>query len=110
MPDETAPDQIPPGFKLRHTLRGYMSVIFRIAWSPDGQMLAVLSKNGVLQLWDIETGRISHTLKAHYESVLSMAWSPDGQMLASGHRDGTIRLRETGTWQLCRVLKGHSEL
>ena len=40
MTDKSVEGQPPPGFKLRHTLRGHEGDIGRIAWSPDGRMFA----------------------------------------------------------------------
>jgi len=38
--DEELRKNLPPGVKLVRTLRGHTGVIGRIAWSPDGRMLA----------------------------------------------------------------------
>ena len=45
MPDNNTNEDIPPGFKLRHTLRGHSSWISRISWSPEGKMLASPSRD-----------------------------------------------------------------
>ena len=55
MPEKSVNDQIPPGFKLRHTLRGHEGKVYKIAWSPDG--------------W---------TLEGHRRTVNSVAWTPEG--------------------------------
>ncbi len=47
-----------PGFTLRHTLRGRTGQIGRIAWSPDGRMLASPLRDGAIQLWDAASGVI----------------------------------------------------
>ena len=78
MPSKSVEGQPPSGFKLRHTLPGHEDVIFRIAWSPDGRMLASPSADKTIRLWDVETGELCRTLTGHTQSVLSVAWSPDG--------------------------------
>ena len=52
----------PPGFKLRHTLRGHKDWIGRIAWSPDGRTLASGSSDNTIRLWDAEIGKLLRTL------------------------------------------------
>ena len=49
------------------------------AWSPDGRSI-VMSRNGVLVVHDLETGR-ERELAA--PGAMSPAWSPDGRWIAS---------------------------
>jgi WD40 repeat protein len=46
---------IPFGFKLRYRLPGHEGTISRIAWSPDGRVLASGSNDHTIRLWDMET-------------------------------------------------------
>ncbi len=108
MPDENTIDNIPPGFILRHTLRGHSDWIGRIAWSPDGKILASPSVDQTIRLWDAQTGQHLRTLEGHSNSVISVAWSPDGKTLASGADDKTIRFWDAQTGRTLRTLKGHS--
>jgi len=70
---------IPPGFILRHTLQGHSEVIYRIAWSPIGDILASPSRDKTIRLWDAQTGQPLLILKGHSDPVWSVAWSPDGR-------------------------------
>src|SRR5436853_1628031 len=54
-PAEAAPP-LPAGVKLVRTLRGHTNWIGRIAWSPDGRMLASPSEDRTIRLWDTTTG------------------------------------------------------
>ena len=54
--DEEVRKKLPPGVKLVRTLRGHTEFIGRIAWSPDGRILASPSGDGTIRLWDTETG------------------------------------------------------
>ncbi len=108
MPKSLKPEKTPPGFKLRHTLRGHESWIGRIAWSPDGRILASPSKDKTIKLWDAATGKLIRTLKGHTNGVYSVTWSSDGEILASGAMD-KIRLWNAKTGQLIRTLEGHTD-
>lgn len=92
MSEENANNKIPPGFDLRRTLRGHKGLIYSIAWSPDGTMLASGSTNGIIRLWDAMTGQLRHAFKIQSSPVRSVVWSPDGSTLVSGNDDGAIRL------------------
>ena len=61
---DTAPP-LPPGVKLLRTLRGHEDVIGRIAWSPDGRVLASSSEDETIRLWNAETGECLRTLTGH---------------------------------------------
>ncbi|MCI0611511.1 hypothetical protein L0244_00835, partial [bacterium] len=78
--------------KLRHTLRGHTGTIGRIAWSPDGRMLASPSWDKTIRLWEVGTGKLLRALKGHEEAVNSVVFDPTGRILASGSDDSTIKL------------------
>lgn len=63
-----------------------------IAWSPNGQVLAIGTENGKIFLIDAENGSHVHTLNGQTESISDLLFSPDGKMLVSVSWDGTICL------------------
>jgi WD40 repeat protein len=64
--------------------------IQRVAYAPDSRTVATARINGVIQLWDLLTGKGLSPRFASGVEVNCLAFSPDSQRLASGHRDGTI--------------------
>ena len=99
---------IPSGFKLLHTLRGHERKIRRIAWSPDGELLASPSSDATIRLWNTSNGQLVRTLEGHQGTVYCVAWSPDGQFLASGAQDNTIRIWEVNSGNCRHVLTDHT--
>src|SRR5438094_974842 len=82
--------------------RGYLATS---ALSPDGKKLATGGLDGIVRVWDADTGEFLRALVGHNSYVYGLAWSPDGTVLASaGSFDGTARLWDAATGMPLRVL------
>lgn len=63
-----------------------------IAFTPDGNVIASASNEGVVRLWAVGSDAPLATLTGHANEAKSVAFSADGRWLASGGADGTVRL------------------
>jgi WD40 repeat protein/class 3 adenylate cyclase len=100
--DEEVRKNLPPGVKLIRTLRGHTGTINRIAWSPDGRMLASPSSDNTIRLWDAKTGKC---LRKHESLANCVAFDPMGHLLASGSVEGSIMLWNMASGMLFRKLE-----
>jgi WD40 repeat protein len=87
------PQAIPPDARWR----GAAS----LAFSPEGDLLAVGGRDGVVRLIDLVGGKPMILLHGHTDAAACVAFSPDGSTLASGGRgkDRTLRLWDVATGQ-----------
>jgi len=80
-----------------------------VAWSPDGGRLASGGVDGMVRIWDADTGRKIAELRGHDSGVKCVTWSPDGRRLASASRDKTCRIWDVATASTELILIGHTD-
>jgi WD40 repeat protein len=74
------------------TVYGQPGMVEDVAFSSDGKTLALGSREGTVQFWEVDTGELQKTLKGHSSAVSAVVLSPDGRTLATGGSDQTVRL------------------
>jgi WD40 repeat protein/DNA-binding SARP family transcriptional activator len=85
------------------------SVVWMVAWSPDGQTLVSAGSEDALRFWDVRTGRCISMLETQHHWSKTVVWSPDGAWVASGGRDGTLKLWCPETGKLMQTCEGHHQ-
>jgi WD40 repeat protein len=84
---------------------------FRLAFSPDGKLLAAPgpSAEPSAKIWDTSTHEMVAALAGHTDLVLDAAFSPDGKTLATSSVDDSIKFWDTVTWKEIPPSLGHKE-
>jgi WD40 repeat protein len=72
------------------------SYVPRLAWSPDGRLLARTDRSRTVRAHDAVTGRRELALGAKRGALVSVAFSPDGLTVATGTWDGLVRVWDVG--------------
>jgi WD40 repeat protein len=81
-----------------------------LAYAPDGQSLALGSRDGLILFWDVASQSVTGQVYGRQGQVLSLAFSPDGKILASGHETYHLILWDVPSRQpLLRPIFRHTD-
>ncbi len=80
--------------------------VMGLAWRPDGLQIASSMGDGLVRIWNPDTGKRLHVLTGHVGFVRSIAYSKNGKTLVSAGQDGDLRVWDLST-RTSRVLKSH---
>ncbi|KIE26902.1 hypothetical protein LK08_11835 [Streptomyces sp. MUSC 125] len=88
------------------TEHGHIGAVVSVSAVRD--LVTSGGEDGVVRLWNLNTGRLLRAHEAHTGWVFATALSADGTVLASAGDDGAIRLWRTDTGEPVGVLPGHN--
>ncbi|MDJ0704123.1 MAG: NB-ARC domain-containing protein [Leptolyngbyaceae cyanobacterium MO_188.B28] len=84
--------------------------IVSVAFSPEGERLAIGDADGEIRLWRVADGQTLLSYQGHTDHIWSIAWSPDGQTLASCSADHTIKLWNANSGECLKTFLGHANI
>ncbi len=78
-----------------------------MAFSPDGQMLAVVCEDGTLTILDYINERVLDVYRSYYGAMLCVTWSPDGRYVLTGGQDDLVSIWSLADQSLVARCVGH---
>lgn len=108
-----------PAWRLRHPLQaprhGLLRTILRrgpmiaaAAFTRDGRLLTD-GVDGLIELWDVETGRALGSLSGHTGQIYHLAVTADGKYAVSASTDGLLIVWNLATGRPHATLRGHDK-
>jgi WD40 repeat protein len=109
--------------ELKALLKGHESVVFSLAFSPDGTRLISGSADKTAILWDVSpvtapgaAAKVAppilktlHRLKGHTAAIYAVDFTPDGARAVTGAYDNDLKLWRVADGQEIASMKGHTE-
>ncbi len=101
------------GHVLGRELPGHRGPVWRVAFSPSGELVATASVDGTLRLWDVATGTPRHELAGHAAIVEAALFTADGARVVTASGSLTEPRGEVFVWDVksgkrVRSLAGHT--
>ena len=83
--------------------------IHALAFSRDGNFLAIGDSIGRIQLYRLQDGQQFLSLAGHWQNawITSLAFSPDGNLLVSGSFDYRVKVWDVATGECLQTFVGH---
>jgi WD40 repeat protein len=87
----------------------YPSIVWSLAFSPDGHYLVSTHGDGSILIWDPHEHELIANLGRHSAPVRAVAYSPDGRHIASGGEDDSVIVWNEQTGAKEAVLLSHND-
>jgi WD40 repeat protein len=92
-----------------HSLVAQTGQVTAAAFSPDSKRLATVSLDGMVRVWDMQSGKQLLSMMNGFGRTYSVAFSLDGRRLATSGRDKVVRVWDANTGNLLRSMEGHAK-
>jgi WD40 repeat protein len=79
-----------------------------IAVLPNGRQIAAAGDDGIVRVWDTETGQLQRELTDSTDGLLSVCFSPNGQLLAAAGKDQRVYVWDVSNDRPPTILTGHN--
>lgn len=79
-----------------------------IAYSPDGKYIACGALDGIINVFDVLSGKLTHTLEGHAMPIRSLCFSSDSKYLLTGADDGQMKIYAVHHAEVLGTVSGHA--
>jgi WD40 repeat protein len=86
----------------------YSSVVWGLAFSPDGRWLVSTHGDGAVLVWDMVERRRAANFNEHSDSVRAVAFARDGKRITSASDDRSVNVWDVATGRKETTLVGHT--
>lgn len=83
------------------------SLVWSVAFSPDGSKIATGSYKKEARIYEAKGGKELAVLSGHKNWITAVRFSPDGKHLATGSEDATIKIWDVSSGKEVATLEGH---
>jgi translation initiation factor 3 subunit I len=92
------------------TIKGPQGRINRAVWGPLNKTIISAGEDGVVRMWDAESGELLEESEAHEKAVTSLALSPDGSHFITASADKTAKLFDTRTLETLKTYQAEARV
>ncbi|NEO31522.1 MAG: hypothetical protein F6K36_14020 [Symploca sp. SIO3C6] len=92
----------------KNRLQKHNQPVNSVSFSPDGQIIASASNDGIIKLWNPQ-GKELQSFRENNQPINSVSFSPNGQTIASASNDKTVKLWNFQGKPL-QTFKGHQDV
>lgn len=89
---------------------GHIAAVYPLSFQPDGALLASGDLNGVVQTWDLRSGKSIQNFLAHRRQCLALSFNPNGYQFASGGDDNQIKVWDLRKKGMVQPIAAHFKL
>jgi WD40 repeat protein len=107
--DDCKPPEIPKKDPIPVFWNGHYGPVNSISYSktPGSNYLASGGDDGIVKIWDVNTGNLLKSLNGHRDAVTSVSFSPKYNKVASGSMDKTIKIWDVYSGALLVTMTEH---
>jgi WD40 repeat protein len=82
------------------------TLVYDVAWSPDGKWIASAGDQGTVEVWNAASGRTRFSYRAPRDTPIRLAWSPNGARLALADTTQRLVVLDTANGQTIFAVMG----